>query len=336
MKALSQRNRLLDAMKAIAALGVIFVHFPFPGEIGRICASFGTVGVIFFFLISGYQSHCADPADSGKILRRFKRNLLLIAAVIPIFVIYTVVKQIALGTASDWVATYLLNPITYLRLIVLGDLDFINCGHLWYMVAMLYGYLIIYLMEKFRLHKLFYIALPVLLLLRASMETYTNSFSHFSWFDWHFSGNFLVGALPIMLLGSFISVNEEKLVALGTRVLLPAAAVMMSLVFLTVNIKLLGLDLSQPFKIAAATAFFMLCLTVTLKGPATILDRIGRHLTLHIYIWHRIVGDLFIDLLTYVRAEQWVYDWCLPVATIAVSLLISLFFARITARKRSA
>ena len=336
MKALSQRNRLLDAMKAIAALGVIFVHFPFPGEIGRICASFGTVGVIFFFLISGYQSHCADPADSGKILRRFKRNLLLIAAVIPIFVIYTVVKQIALGTASDWVASYLLNPITYLRLIVLGDLDFINCGHLWYMVAMLYGYLIIYLMEKFRLHKLFYIALPVLLLLRASMETYTNSFSHFSWFDWHFSGNFLVGALPIMLLGSFISANEEKLVALGTRVLLPAAAVMMSLVFLTVNIKLLGLDLSQPFKIAAATAFFMLCLTVTLKGPATILDRIGRHLTLHIYIWHRIVGDLFIDLLTYVRAEQWVYDWCLPVATIAVSLLISLFFARITARKRSA
>ena len=53
MNSTDQRNHLLDAMKAIAALGVVFVHFPFPGVIGKICAAFGTVGVIFFFLISG-------------------------------------------------------------------------------------------------------------------------------------------------------------------------------------------------------------------------------------------------------------------------------------------
>lgn len=336
MKALSERNHLLDVMKAIASLGVIFVHFPFPGELGRICAAFGTVGVVFFFLISGYQSYCADSADSTKILRRFRRNLIILVSVIPIFVVYTVIKQIALGTISAWATTYLLNPITYVRLFVLGDLDFVNCGHLWYMVAMLYGYLILYVMEKFRLHKPFYIALPLLLLLRASMETYTNSFSHFSWFDWHFSGNFLVGALPVMLLGSFIAANKQKLLAVGTGVYLASAAALMSLVFLTVNVKLFGLDLSQPFKIAAATAFFMLCLTVTLKKSTSLLGSFGRYLTLNVYIWHRIVGDLLIDLLVYVKAEQWVYDWCLPVVAVAASLLLALPLAKLNARIKTA
>ena len=336
MKTLSKRNHLIDAMKAIAALGVIFVHFPFPGVIGKICAAFGTVGVIFFFLISGYQTHCEDSSQSDKILRRFKRNLSLIAVAVAVHLIFTVVEQIVLGTFDLWVSTNLLNPITYIRLLILGDLDFLHCGHLWYMVAMLYGYLILYCMEKFRLRKIFYIALPFLLLLRASMETYTNSFSHFSWFDWHFSGNFLVGALPVMLLGNYICHNEEKILALGEKVFIPCATVLMSLVFLTVNVKIFGLDLSQPFKIAAATLFFMLCLTVTLKKPIAILSGIGRNLTLHIYIWHNLVGTLLKNLLTYTGAEAWVFDWCLPIATIVATVALSLLLAKIDSIKKTA
>ena len=155
MKKLIIRNHLIDAMKVIAAIGVIFVHFPFPGVLGKILASFGTVGVIFFFLISGYQTYCEDSGDSAKILRRFKRNLRLVLLVMLVHLVYTIFKQIAFGDIVLWLKSYLLNPITYVRLLVLGDLDFINCGHLWYLVAMLYGYLIIYCMEKYNLRKVF-------------------------------------------------------------------------------------------------------------------------------------------------------------------------------------
>ena len=335
MKTLSKRNHMIDAMKAIAAFGVVFVHFPFPGAFGKICAAFGTVGVIFFFLISGYQTYCEDSSQSGKILNRFKRNLRLVAVVLLIYLAFTVIEQIALGTISSWAKNYLLNPVTYIRLLVLGDLDFINCGHLWYMVAMLYGYLILYCMEKFRLHKIFYIALPLLLLLRVSMETYTNSFSHFSWFDWHFSGNFLVGALPIMLLGNYICHKEEKLISLGTKVFLPCATIFMSLVFLTVNVKIFGMDFSQPFKIAAATTLFMLCLAVTLKKPVAILGNIGLNLTLHIYIWHLLVGVLLRYLLTSIGASLYVFDWCLPIATIAATMLLAWIIAKITLLRKN-
>ena len=336
MKTLSKRNHLIDAMKAIAALGVVFVHFQFPGTIGKICAAFGTVGVIFFFLISGYQTYCEDSSQSDKILRRFKRNLRLVAVVLLIYLIFTVIEQIALGTISSWAKTNLLNPITYLRLFILGDLDFINCGHLWYMVAMLYGYLILYCMEKFRLHKIFYIALPLLLLLRVSMETYTNSFSHFSWFDWHFSGNFLVGALPIMLLGNYICHKEEKLLRHTAKLLLPCAAVLMLLVFLTVNVKIFGMDCSQIFKIAAGAAFFMLCLAVALKEPVPVLSGIGSNLTLHMYIWHCLVGALLRHLLTYLGEMPWIFEWCLPTVTAVATVALSLLLARLARSKKAA
>lgn len=336
MNSTDKRNHLLDAMKAIAALGVVFVHFPFPGVIGRICAAFGTVGVIFFFLISGYQTYCLDSLESGKILRRFKRNLKLFSVVLLFYITYTVIEQITLGTIAEWMTNYLLNPVTYVRLLVLGDLEFINADHLWYMVAMLYGYLILYCMEKYRLHKIFYIALPFLLLLRASMETYTNSFSHFSWFDWHFSGNFLVGALPVMVLGSYIRHKEDNILKLGAKTFVPCAAVAMSLVFLSVNVKFFGMDCSQIFKIAAATMFFLICLAVTLKKPVFALCNIGRDLSLHIYMWHFLVGALINHLLICIGATLWVFDWVLPIVTIVATMAISLLIARLNLYKKTA
>ena len=335
MKSLSKRNHLMDAMKTIAALGVIFVHFPFPGVIGKICAAFGTVGVIFFFLISGYQSYCDNPSESGKLLKRFKRNLNLVIAVLLVYVIYKVIEQIAMGGFSSWAQTYLLDPITYIRMLVLGDFSFISCDPLWYLVAMLYGYLIIYLMEKYRLHKIFYIALPLLLLLRASMETYTNSFSHFSWFDWHFSGNFLVGALPMMLLGNYIRRNEEKILEWGKKLFTPLAILSMALVFITVNVKILEMDISQPFKMAAATFFFMICLVLPLEKPVRVLGNIGRSLSLHIYVWHFLIGNLIKHLLTYLNADLWVFDWFLPIATIVASILLSLLLFKLESRKNT-
>jgi peptidoglycan/LPS O-acetylase OafA/YrhL len=335
MNSTNKRNHLIDAMKAIAALGVVFVHFQFPGVIGKICASFGTVGVIFFFLISGYQTYSVDSHDSGKILRRFKRNLKLVSVALLIYLAYTVIEQIALGTITAWMTNYLLNPVTYIRFLILGDLDFINCGHLWYMVAMLYGYLILYCMEKYRLHKIFYIALPFLLLLRVSMETYTNSFSHFSWFDWHFSGNFIVGALPIMILGNFICHKEDKILKLGAKISILCAAVLMSLVFISVNVKIFGMDCSQIFKIAAATMFFVICLAVTLKKPVFALGNIGRDLSLHIYMWHLIVGALIKHLLTCIGATLWIFDWILPIAAIFATMALSLLNAKITSHKKA-
>ena len=52
-----ERNTLLDFVKAVSALGVILVHFRFPGYFGAVMCSVGVVGVIIFFFIAGYSSY---------------------------------------------------------------------------------------------------------------------------------------------------------------------------------------------------------------------------------------------------------------------------------------
>jgi hypothetical protein len=81
--------------------------------------------------------------------------------------------------------------------------------------------------------------------------------------------------------------------------------------------------------------FFMLCLVVVLKKPVFVLGNIGRNLTLHIYMWHLLVGALIQDLLTYMGAKPWVLDWCLPIATVVATMAISLLFARLASRKKA-
>ena len=66
--------------------------------------------------------------------------------------------------------------IVWLRMIFLGDIEIIGGDPLWFMLALLYAYLIFWLIYRFDLQKIAHILLPLLLLLRICTETYTNSF----------------------------------------------------------------------------------------------------------------------------------------------------------------
>ena len=49
-----KRNDLLDALKVVFVVGVVLAHYRFPYSYGQLLMSFGTLGVIVFFLIQGY------------------------------------------------------------------------------------------------------------------------------------------------------------------------------------------------------------------------------------------------------------------------------------------
>ena len=53
---MKEENRLLNVLKGIACLLVVFIHVPFPGVFGRNIAKIGDVAVPFFFLISGWYA----------------------------------------------------------------------------------------------------------------------------------------------------------------------------------------------------------------------------------------------------------------------------------------
>lgn len=291
---MNKRNDFLDLFKLVLATGVIFVHFQFEGPLGNFLASLGTMGVIVFFLISGYSCYKNEESDNSKtILRRTKRILHLTLVAFAIYLIFTIIEQAVLGTLGEWANTYLTNPWLYVRIIFLGDFEFIHGDHLWFMVALLYGYLIMYFVEKHKLRKLVCIATPLLVLLRIVIETYTNSFGA----DWHISGNVIVGALPMLALGYYIHMKEKTLLKLGGEYYIALMIISYFLMYYSVNNKFYGLDISQIFKVSTATLSFLWCLSYPNIIKANIFSSFGRWGSLYIYIFHYLIGVLIKDIL---------------------------------------
>ena len=326
-----QTNHLIDFIKGVAALGVVLVHFQFPGELGSILCSVGVAGVVFFYLVSGYYAYSADDEKAcANLLKRFKRNLVITLIAVPVYLIFTVIEQLSYGTLDLW-AQQLCDPMLYVRMVFLGDFEFIHGDPLWFMPALLYSYLILWLFHKFRISRFAYILLPLLLLLRVGMETYTNSFGE----DWHLSGNFLVGALPVMLLGHYIASKKEKFTQIPLYLTAPYALFAAALLFVTVNTLVFDLDVSQIFKIWLATEAFLMAIRLPEKRGIKALETLGKKYSLYVYLSHYLIGVLLSDLLQQVDAPEWIFSWVLPIAVILLSIPVSAAICAVKGKRKA-
>ena len=63
------RNRTFDLFKWAAALFVLLLHVPFPGDVGGTVRMFARWAVPFFFMVSGYFTYGAvQREDAGRLL----------------------------------------------------------------------------------------------------------------------------------------------------------------------------------------------------------------------------------------------------------------------------
>ena len=49
-----KREYTIDSVKTIAAFGIIFMHFPFQGNMGKAVTAIALMGVPYFFMVAGY------------------------------------------------------------------------------------------------------------------------------------------------------------------------------------------------------------------------------------------------------------------------------------------
>ncbi len=330
--AIRSRNGHLDFWKGVASIGVILVHVAFPVAFGKIMQSVGTCGVILFFLLSGYSIYSpgADKkAVCAKIMKRFRRNGRLTLIAVAIYFAFTCVEKLVAGGFGEWIAEFA-DPTVWLRMVFLGDFEIIGGDPLWFMPALLYGYLMFWLIYRFDLQKVLHILLPLLLLLRVGMETYTNSFGA----DWHLSGNALVGALPVMALGHFIAANKDRVMKIsdvGVKLALCCSAVFM---FLTAVFRVGNIDISQIFKIVCAVCVFIFALTHGEYNPSALLQRIGREDSLYIYLFHFLIIRLLRQCLQALPVPKTVVDWCLPIVVIVLSVLLAELILKVKGEQK--
>ena len=305
------RNYTLDGLKFFFAIMVILVHFPLDGEVGHICSNIGICGVILFFLISGYKSYDEDDNIASKnILRRLKRNGITLLIMLLIYLIFTIIFKILTEDFGSFI-DQLANPWTFPRIILFGDLSFINADPLWFMVALIFSYLILYILHKEKSMKYAYYLLPLFIISRIILECYVNTFNT----DWHYSSFFLASGFPIMLFGSFIAKNKEKFLKAPLYVTIILTIISTALMLVTIHFRVFGFDIAQIFKIWCMVELFILALKLP-GQKETLIAKLGRKYSAYIYLFHFLIG-LIIANIFYI-------DYLVQATIIISSILISI------------
>ncbi len=315
-----QRNGIIDFWKFIFAIGVILVHIPLPGVWGNIGTAVGVCGVGFFYIISGYACYGPDKnVMCSKIMKRFRRNGIITIIAVAVYFLFAIIMAKFFGTRQEVLLfkQYLRNPMSYVRMILLGDFEYIYGSALWFMVALLYCYLIFYVIVRFELKKLVYVLTPILLLVRIVVDSYVNSFP----VSWHISANVIVGALPMMLLGYVIADKKESLCKISNPVLIVSCIVSAALMFLAVNFKVGRIDISQPFKILCGASIFVCGIKNQGRHILKPIEKLGREDSLYIYLCHFIIIVLLSAWIYSFYYNEKILSWQLPLLVIIVSIL---------------
>ena len=319
-KTSSARNIFLDLLKGIAALGVVFVHIPFPGAFGKCMSTIGSCGVMLFFMISGYHIDGQPEKMCPKIMKRFRRNLLITLIALAVYFVVSLLVQVSEHHRTDLWLRLFRNPKLYIDMFIFNDLDIINAAPLWFMTALLYAYLIFWLMYRLRLHRFAKYAMPLFILLRIVLETYKYATDG----DWRICSNVIVAALPLMLLGYCIAERKEKLLRIPAWAVALTGAVSLTLLFVLVITDPFRYNISQLFKLAVVTSAFVLALKKPALNIFPPLSALGEKYSLHVYLWHMPVIVLLWPLCESTGCPEKFLEWGLPVTVAAVSILLSV------------
>ncbi len=209
------RNLSLECFKLLAACFVVFLHIPFPGEIGQLTVCLSRFAVPLFFAVSGWYSF---GASGEKLKKRFARILLLELFGDILYVSWRCVRDFLAGETLLMCLGYQLPDLQALKMWLLWSVDPF-AGHLWYLSATCLCYLVLWMYTRLdrKNYRPLYAAGLVLLLGCFAM----GEFSKFTGFraDYRICRSGLFTGLPVFLLGLFLRENRERAAAFG----LPAA-----------------------------------------------------------------------------------------------------------------
>lgn len=319
------RNHCLDFFKGIAAICVIFVHIPFPGVFGKFISSLGSSGVMLFFLISGFHAYGDRETMCPKLMKRFRRNLiLLVTAILVYFLVAAVLHHFGYRDLHSWIRGFA-KPKFYLNMLLFSDLELVHGGPLWFMFALLYAYLIFWGMYKLRLQRFAKFAMPFFILLRIVLESYKYAVDG----DWRICSNVFVAALPLMLLGYCIAENQEKLKRIPAAA--SAACAVLSLIglYLLIRFDPFRYNITQICKLTAVASVFLF----TMKQPHLRifppLCMLGRDVSLHVYLWHMPVILICYALFNRRGYPQRFYDWYLPLIVAVTAVLLAILIVAV-------
>ena len=201
-----QKNNTLELLKLISAYMVVFIHVPFYGKLGVAVDALARFAVPFFFFVSGYYSYRIPCEKIKKRIRNILSLLILSTTSYTAFEIIKLLKYNREGLVAFFERYTELK--TFVELVVFNAPA--NFGHLWYLLAIFYVYIIFYFATKLRVKEnaIFAVSLSLLvlnLLLGEGLSLFGISLPT------HVVRNFATTGIPFFALGLFVKKHEDKI-----------------------------------------------------------------------------------------------------------------------------
>lgn len=327
------KNKLLYSLQGIACIMVILIHSRFPGVIGYSLNAIARFAVPLFFIISGYFTY---TADTKKLLKKMLHITKLFILSFGVYVLYTYFLCRLNNNIQEFSNTIscMLMKENILKLAILNVVPLAN--HLWYLPALLYCY-IFRLITKNKILSKSYILAPFVLVgayIYAIISIYNNTFENIYIRNWMFFG------VPLFCIGCEIKklISSKKL-----NMNKISNTLLLSLSFLGLVTTFIEISILHKHGIYSMLEFFLgsILLTIPLflfciknadsKLQIKPLSYIGENLSLMVYIIHplfiKIMNDIYISYY-----GNTISDWYKPPIIIAVTLVFSLIYFKITKR----
>ena len=326
---MSKRNELLNFLKGIGCLGVVFIHIPFPGIVGDTIVRLAAFAVPVFLMISGYYAYNAKQDVPATIWRRTKKILVITCYAFLFYFLYALFMVWRADGLSTWVDKWLQKK-TWTDMLFYSNLDIIKGGHLWFLPSLIYAYLILYVIEKMGWRKWACGLAPVYIVVKIVACTYISQMG----LSWHYRGNFYLGALSYVLMGYFIASQEKKLKNIPNYILLglslAGALLVMGSTWLLPDYNMTEIGVGP-----GVIALFIWAIKNNGKSINRKLENLGDNYSLNVYILHLAIAGLLaipISRTTFVNAT-W-YQWMKPVIVAGLAILVSMILHAVTHRKK--
>lgn len=204
----SHRNQAIECCRLLAAIGVVFIHVLFPGQLGSMVNCLAKLAVPFFFAISGYYSF---NADVSRLRNRTRTILKLYVLAVILSLSWGFFREIVIRGISPlpWLMrTMTLHNVACMFLL---QTDFLGGGHLWYLLSLMLCYVVLqgYVLWKGKDYRDLYLFSGIMLTICLITESFTSA-TGIAVSNYLYRNTLLLG-LPLFTLGLSLGQYQEKL-----------------------------------------------------------------------------------------------------------------------------
>ena len=327
-----QYNSCFDFIKGIACIFVVFMHCEFPGLLGTVVQAVSRFCVPFFFMISGYYSYYGLNEDKHYDARKKISHIAKITLFTSLFyLLVALVMYKFFGRSLSFSLHSVVDWFIFNRPVIIS-------GHLWFLFALLYDYILFSLAYKLRLVTVAICMIPILILayIALAQAAYLAGMK----IPNMMYRNFLIEGFPLFMAGYWLHQNSAKVIAqCSDRWLL------LLLCASTVACIPERMILGRDFGVNIATfpqlaGLFILGMKHPGQFTGSSLGWIGKNLSmltyvLHIFVWHMFVNRVYVFIhISHNPLALYLKPVVVLVVTIVFSYAIVFFMDKFKQRMR--